>query len=149
MCIRDSAEAAIRNIERALNVDSEEATRIKEAAASMVGQEGPSLEDIERERQELLANSSAAPKVAEEKTPAVDTRKKERTEMFLKLNGVGEAAASALADANYGTVGDIIADSPEELSEKTGLPISIAKTVQMAADKYWQTNKPQQALTDD
>ncbi len=147
--VEDLAETAIRSIERALNVDSEEANRIKEAAASMVGKEGPDLETIERERQELLANSSAAPKVEEEKAPAVDTRKKERTEMFLKLNGVGEAAASALADANYGTVGDIIADSPEELSEKTGLPISIAKTVQMAADKYWQVNKPQQVLSDD
>ena len=66
-------------------------------------------------------------------------RKKERVELFLQLGGVGEAAADALADSGYGTIGDLIADSPEEVVTKTGLPIAVVKTVQIAADRYMQS----------
>ena len=33
--------------------------------------------------------------------------------------GVGEAAAHALAEGGYGTIGDIVADSSDEVAEKT------------------------------
>ena len=57
------------------------------------------------------------------------------------LKGVGEAAAYALADAGYGTIGDIIADSAEEVSLKSELSLSVARTIQIAADKYLQENQ--------
>jgi len=54
------------------------------------------------------------------------------------LQGVGEASAHALADAGYGTIGDIIADTGEEIAHKSGLPISVVRTIQLAADRYLQ-----------
>ena len=39
--------------------------------------------------------------------------------MFLDLGGVGEAGAHALADAGYSTIGDLLADSAEEVAQKT------------------------------
>jgi N utilization substance protein A len=59
--------------------------------------------------------------------------------LFQRLSGVGEATAHALADAGYGTIGDIVADSAEEVAQKTGLSTGIARTVQIAADKYLQS----------
>ena len=56
----------------------------------------------------------------------------------MKLSGVGEATACALADAGYATIGDIIADSAEEVSHKADLTLGIAKTVQIAADRYFR-----------
>ena len=56
----------------------------------------------------------------------------------MELDGVGEATAHALADAGYGTVGDIVADAVEEVASKSGLSIGIARTVQMAADRFLQ-----------
>ena len=43
-----------------------------------------------------------------------------------------------LADAGYATIGDIIADSAEEVAQKADLTLGIAKTVQIAADRYLQ-----------
>ena len=56
----------------------------------------------------------------------------------MKLKGVGEATAHALADAGYGTIGDIIADSADEVAQKADLSLGIARTVQIAADRYLQ-----------
>mgnify|MGYP001605393854 CR=1 FL=1 len=61
--------------------------------------------------------------------------------MFLNLRGVGEASAQALADGGYITIGDIVADSVEEVAQKTGLSIGIARTVQMAADRFLQLER--------
>ena len=58
--------------------------------------------------------------------------------MFLELSDVGEANAHALAEGGYGTIGDLIADSAEEISQKTGLSLGVARTIQMAADRYMQ-----------
>ena len=85
----------------------------------------------------LLANASAAPQVEKEKetkSPGDD-----RLKIFQELPGVGDATAQALADAGYGTIGDIIADSAEEDAQKTGLSLGVARTVQMAADRYLQS----------
>ena len=43
-----------------------------------------------------------------------------------------------LAGGGYGTIGDIIADTAED-GQKTGLSIGVARTVQMAADRYMQS----------
>ena len=88
---------------------------------------------------QLLANSSAAPDqevVQEVKEEVVQDQK---VSIFLELSGVGEATAYALADGGYGTIGDIIADTAEEVAQKTGLSIGVARTVQMAADRYLQS----------
>ena len=45
-------------------------------------------------------------------------------------------AANALADAGYGTIGDIIADSPDEVAQKADISLGVARTIQIAADKY-------------
>ena len=61
-----------------------------------------------------------------------------RIEMFKKLSGVGEATAYALADAGYVTIGDVIADSADEVAQKAEISLGIARTVQIAADRYLQ-----------
>ena len=58
---------------------------------------------------------------------------------FLSLSGVGEAAAHALAEGGYVTIGDIVADSADEVAEKTGLSLGVARTVQLAADRFLQS----------
>ncbi|MGE0174381.1 MAG: transcription termination factor NusA [Oligoflexales bacterium] len=118
-----------RTLLRLLNLDQDIAKTIIDNAASLAENEDP----------DLLANSSAAPvqeKVAVEK----DTGAKDRVAIFLELSGVGEATAHALADGGYSAIGDILADSVEEVAQKTGLPVSVAKTVQMAADRYLQSD---------
>jgi len=77
--------------------------------------------------------------VRENVAPEVDHGRIDRIKIFTRLGGVGEATATALADAGYGTIGDIIADSAEEVSQKSGLSLGIARTVQIAADRYLQS----------
>ena len=57
-------------------------------------------------------NSFAAPDV-EEKVSKNSADFDERVELFMSLSGVGEAAAHALAEGGYGTIGDIVADSAD------------------------------------
>jgi len=124
------AQMTPRMLNRLLNLDQELATSIIDKAKAMVAA-------IDPEKRELLANSSAAPVApqAKETKSAGDDRLK----IFLELPGVGEATAQALADAGYGTIGDVIADSAEEVAQKTGLSLGVARTVQMAADRYLQS----------
>jgi N utilization substance protein A len=67
-----------------------------------------------------------------------DADRKRRVDMFLELSGVGEAAANAMADAGYNTIGDAIADSADEVAQKSGLSLGVARTVQIAADRHLQ-----------
>jgi N utilization substance protein A len=136
------AELSPRTLERLLNMDADESEKIVAAAKAFDHSKFvPSKGSVSDETKELLANSSAAPMVAKPTQAAKEEEDSEhayRVRMFLKLPGVGEAAAHALADAGYGTVGDVIADSAEEVSNKSGLPIGIARTVQNAVDRYLQ-----------
>jgi predicted flap endonuclease-1-like 5' DNA nuclease len=67
-----------------------------------------------------------------------EKEKEKKIQIFMKLSGVGEATASALADAGYATIGDIIADSAEEVALKADVTLGIARTVQIAANRYLQ-----------
>jgi N utilization substance protein A len=140
------AELSPRNLVRLLNLDEADAEKVIAAAAEMAKQapvfkpaaRGPAPTQAAGEEVELFASSSAAP--AESRGPsAADTARNDRIAIFMKLGGVGEATAHALADAGYGTIGDIIADSAEEVAQKTGLSLGIARTVQMAADRHLQS----------
>ncbi len=125
------AELSPRTLLRLLNLDHDASLRLIESAREMASNEDP----------DLLANSSAAPvDTRRVREPEVD-EKDQRVKIFLHLSGVGEAAAYALADGGYGTIGDILADSAEEVAQKTGLSIGVARTVQMAADRYLQTEE--------
>lgn len=134
------AELSPRSLLRLLNLEEEQALKLVESAkelAETVGSEDSSaIKDSET--RELLANASAQP-VSEAPREEVTNKTDERVQMFLELSGVGEATAHALADGGYGTIGDIIADSAEEVSQKTGLALGVARTVQMAADRYMQS----------
>ncbi len=88
-------------------------------------------------RDDFLANSSASPLTLDNKVE--DSQISERVKIFLELSGVGEASAHALAEGGYVTIGDIVADSAEEVAQKTGLSIGVARTIQMAADRYLQS----------
>ena len=124
------AQLTPRVLNRLLNMDPEQAAAVIERAKVAVAAMDP-------EKRELLANSSAAPVVQQEKeTKSVAD---DRLKIFQELPGVGDATAQALADAGYGTIGDIIADSAEEVAQKTGLSLGVARTVQMAADRYLQS----------
>lgn len=138
------AKVSTRIISRLLNLSAEEAQAIIDAAAEFEAPEGSagiSAASATSEEAELMANAVAEP---DKPTPAVaDTEheadKHDRVKIFLKLTGVGEASANACAVAGYATIGDVIADSAEEVSQKTGLSLGIARTVQIAADRYMQS----------
>jgi transcription termination/antitermination protein NusA len=132
------AEISSRRLGRLLNIDVTEAETILESAALKAEEISDGVspvvgKDFSRE------DAVAEPKI---ESAVVDNKlKAERVVLFLKLKGVGEATATALADAGYGTVGDIIADSSEEVAQKALLTIGIARTVQIAADRYLQENQ--------
>lgn len=135
-----------RVLQRLLNMEEVDAERVIEEAAKFA-REGkkfvPAGDISDDERKELLANAVADPRALEKSAPkeanvAEDNARNDRIKMFSRLSGVGEATAHALADAGYGTIGDIIADSAEEVSQKSGLSLGIARTVQIAADRYLQ-----------
>ncbi|MEY4631103.1 MAG: hypothetical protein RIQ81_1223 [Pseudomonadota bacterium] len=141
------SELSPRNLVRLLNLDEADAEKVIAAAAEMAKlapapRHAPKAAvpagAASEEGEELFASSSAAP--AEARGPsAAEAARNDRIAIFMKLGGVGEATAHALADAGYGTIGDIIADSAEEVAQKTGLSLGIARTVQMAADRHLQS----------
>lgn len=134
----DLAELETSALMRLLNLDEETANKIIEAAtqADTATPNTTPTEQLDEETEELLANAVFDPALAAKE--ADDAGKDERVEMFLRLKGVGEAQATALADAGYATIGDIIADSADEVAEKANIPLGIARTVQIAADRYMQ-----------
>jgi len=126
-----------RQLVRFLNCDEDTAEKIIEAAQQKADEFADGIYDGEDYRAE---DAFATPK-SEEPTPAEPFHVKERSKVFLKLGGVGEAAAQALAEGGYKAIGDILADTVEEVSDRTGLPIGVAKTIQLAADRYLQLQK--------
>jgi transcription termination/antitermination protein NusA len=144
------AETGSRSLMRILNLELEDAKAIIERAKNFQPNEQAPTAD-QMQTAELLANASAAPVVEEDPATKVPDRdiKAERVEIFLQLQNVGEASAHALAESGYGTIGDIIADTGEEVSHKTGLPISIARTIQIAADRFMQSQSERISHDDD
>ncbi len=136
----DVAQMSPRTLNRLLNMDHDQALilveKAKEAASQMAQGKGE-IRRLSAAPSELLANSSASPLALDNK--AEDSQISERVKVFLELSGVGEANAHALAEGGYVTIGDIVADSVEEVAQKTGLSIGVARTIQMAADRYLQS----------
>jgi N utilization substance protein A len=143
--VAEVCEMSPRTFVRLLNMDETEANAVVEAAKEMLAKgigapkekmAAPAISDHD----ELFANSSADP--TRHDSPrggsSYDTARNERITLFLELDGVGEATAHALADAGYGTIGDLVADAAEEVASRSGLSIGVARTVQMAADRYLQ-----------
>lgn len=129
------ADSTPRTLHRILNLDAEDAEVLINGAKKVVEENAEKLNGGGVEEEELLSNASASPEQESEEGTlhsAVD----ERVSVFNELSGVGEATAYALADAGYGTIGDLIADSVEEIAQKTGLSVGVAKTIQLAADRY-------------
>lgn len=131
--IEELAEVNPRVIARILNLETDEAENIKLAVNSFINGQFANLS--ETEQKELLSNAAATPEEVKPEEPVVSERDK-KVEFFKQLKGVGEAAAFALADAGYVTIGDVLADSTEEVASKTELPVAIARTVQIAADSF-------------
>jgi N utilization substance protein A len=133
--IEEIANLTPRTLISLLNLTNEEANKIIKEAKNLKESDFAKEEtgDVETDSYEdILANSSASPESDDIKESKLDGK----IEVFLNLSGVGEAAAYALADAGYSKIGDILADSVEELSQKTGLSLSVSKTIQIASDKY-------------
>jgi N utilization substance protein A len=149
----DVASLSSRVLQRLLNMEEADAEKVLEAAARLAKEAGakvvPAAEGDGEE--DLLANAVADPRRKSEASPQVeqDGTRNDRIKLFTRLSGVGEATAHALADAGYGTIGDIIADSAEEVANKTGLSIGIARTVQIAADRYLQSELVDDAAGED
>ncbi len=143
------SEASARSVARMLNLEPEEAQAIIDRAKAAAPAQPAKSPD--EETAELLANASADPKqrAAEQAASAATDARMARVNMFLKLTGVGEAAAHALADSGYGRIGDIIADSADEVSVKTGLQLAVARTIQIAADRYLQTQNSRKGIGSD
>jgi N utilization substance protein A len=125
-------------------MDETEANAVVESANEMLAKginvAGSKKAAAAGEHDEFLANASADPtrQDAPRAGSSYDNARNERISLFLELDGVGEATAHALADAGYGTIGDLVADAAEEVASKSGLSIGTARTVQMAADRYLQ-----------
>ena len=133
----DLAETSVRVLTRLLNLEESAAEEVIAAAAAKAEE---LAESSGAESEEFSAEEASAAPDQEKGHEAelAAARKKKRMELFMALGGVGEATADALADSGYGTIGDLIADSPEEVVAKTGLPIAVVKTVLIASDKYMQ-----------
>jgi N utilization substance protein A len=132
------AELNSRTLSRLLNLSQEDAEKVIEAAKEKaIELSKGGLTDTADYR---IEDASAQPvvEVAVEEEASKDNQRENRIKMFLKLGGVGEAACHAIADAGYATIGDIIADSADEVAQKTGLALGVARTVQIAADRYLQ-----------
>lgn len=129
------ADVSPRVLGRLLNLDEEDAERIIEAA-------GEKARDMERgkivDTEDYRAEDAAWVPSDDSKKVETDEVRNKRIEMFKNLRGVGEATAYALADAGYGTIGDIVADTADEVAQKADLSLSIARTVQIAADRFLQ-----------
>ena len=142
--VTEVSEMSPRTFVRLLNMNEAEATAVVDAAKEMLatGIEAASAKKsvTAADHEELLANASADP--TKQDVPrgpsSYDNARSERITLFLELDGVGEATAHALADAGYGTIGDLVADAAEEVSSRSGLSLGVARTVQMAADRYLQ-----------
>ena len=134
--LAELAEVSSRALGRLLNLDEADAEKVLQAAGEKAKElESGTIQDTE----EYSAQDAAAVPVPEDhRDKAEDEIRKTRIDVFMKLRGVGEATAHALADAGYGTIGDIIADSADEVAHKADLSLGIARTVQIAADRYLQ-----------
>jgi len=133
------AEVAPRALERLLNLDVEDATKVIESAAKTAAEIAAG--NVVVNTSEYSAEDAVAvPEAPEaEKVPDADAEAfKRRVDMFMALSGVGEATAHSMAEAGYNTIGDVIADSADEVAEKSGLSLGIARTVQIAADRFLQ-----------
>jgi N utilization substance protein A len=124
---------------RLLNLDEESSSKIIAAAKEKARElETGFLVDTELYS---VADAVAEPVIEKPTGSSVQDSEKEKEkkiQIFMKLSGVGEATASALADAGYATIGDIIADSAEEVALKADVTLGIARTVQIAANRYLQ-----------
>jgi N utilization substance protein A len=150
--VKTPAEVAAlspRALVRLLNMEEDEAERVIAAAAEMKEQFGESSKKLPAEgdagsHDEYSSAGSADPREQQESTTQrsnEDSQRNDRIKMFLRLSGVGEATAHALADGGYGTIGDVVADSAEEVSQRTGLSLGVARTVQIAADRFLQSER--------
>jgi N utilization substance protein A len=145
--VAEVGEMSPRTLVRLLNLSDDEAQKVIDSAQIIAKQNRPlsTKDEVALANDELLANASADPTRPDTRrggTRGSDSEalRNERIELFMELDGVGEATAHALADAGYGTVGDIVADAVEEVASKSGLSIGVARTVQMAADRFLQRN---------
>lgn len=141
--VADIAEMSPRTLVRLLNLDENDADAVIASAQEIAKSGAKPASQTANDDDDLLANASADPTKHDNRRGGGrgndnDNVRNERIELFLELDGVGEATAHALADAGYGTVGDIVADAVEEVASKSGLSIGIARTVQMAADRFLQ-----------
>ncbi len=141
---QELVELGPRALERLLNLEEEEAQSVVEAAKTFdeeaFYQDRAQKSEISDEAKELLENASASPEEAAIPSAEGDSSAdlSEKVAIFQNVSGVGEAAAHALAEAGYKTLGDLIADSVEEVSSRSGLALGIARTVQIAVDRYLQ-----------
>ena len=132
------AETSPRVLCRLLNLSEDDAEKVIKAAAEKAKElDHGDVQDTDEYRAEDAAASPDLRGAAGDNSVESDARK-ERIQMFEQLGGVGEATATALADAGYVTIGDVIADSADEVAQKADLSLGIARTVQIAADKFLQ-----------
>jgi len=140
-------ELGPRTLERLLNLEEAEAVSFIEAAdsfdeAAFYKEREAQKAELPDETKELLENASASP---EEEKETMDSEAlsdlADRIAIFQGVSGVGEAAAHAIAEAGYKTLGDLIADSVEDVSTRSGLALGIARTVQIAVDRFLQEKR--------
>ena len=110
------AELSPRTLLRLLNLEQEQALSLienaKEVAENMT-HDAPESDAQDDYWQMHLRNLSLRSLLLKKVQPMTM-----RVSIFLHLSGVGEATAYALADGGYGTIGDIIADTAEEVAQK-------------------------------
>lgn len=140
--LEELTQVSPRALSRLLNLSDEDAEKILRAAQSKSEELETSV--VIRDTEEYSAADAGASPAMEAAALAnstdgdQDPERSARVVVFQELRGVGEATAFALADAGYVTIGDIVADSADEVAQKADLSLGIARTVQIAADRYLQ-----------
>ncbi len=126
--LEELSQASPRMLVRKLNLEDEEAENVVAAAKELF------------EEEQMLANATAEPEMKKVRT--ADEKSAANTDALfgffkVKLNGISDVHARAIADAGYKTVGDILADSADEVAEKTELDLEQAKAIQQIANSHF------------
>lgn len=147
--LEELSQMSVRNVVRLLNLSDEAAESLIEQArlqAQKLAQGGGEMEGFVPG--EIIASPVSD---QERKQEFINKKREERFALFMSLDGVSESTAQAFSEAGYGAVGDIIADSAEEVSTRTGLSITVVKAVQKSAENQMlrsQHNKEQSSHED-
>lgn len=139
----DLSQTTPAELKKWLNLSPEDAKKViaaaKEKAEEQINRKVEDTDDYSSE------DAHASP---EDTSLGIDSLNAEqqmerdnRLKVFRQLKGVGEATATALADAGYGTIGDLVGETRDNIAQQASISRATADTVLRAADRFLQDNR--------